>query len=328
MPITTSVISGTVAHTHGLASADGGYLLDGTTGVTPFGVYPFGTSNPMIKVSKTFADISSLEMPIYTLEQAATLVNVFADITQTFDVSTSVTVGDSADPDGLLTSADWTASTGLSNVARGNYITSFKTMLNVAGNTDIKAYGFSTTGGGGTNFEQTSSDGQEELDGGGGGRSQLGQKYLAGQSIVGEPVCSATFYIASPSESSTGTVKCYIRDGTTPFGIRATSTTETNIDASELTASYDAHTFVFDSTVTINANDLIMVSFADGDIGSPVIKCRVNAGDMTDGELWDVYGGTYAQKGTASMKQIITYDCVPVTGDTTGEIDFYLQVVD
>ena len=146
MPITTSVISGTVAHTHGLASADGGYLLDGTTGVTPIGVYPFGTSNPMIKVSKTFADISSLEMPIYTLDKAASLVNVFADITQTFDVSTGVSIGDSADDDGFAQATDWTSSTGLTDATRGNYITSFKNMLNVSSSTDIKAYNFSALG--------------------------------------------------------------------------------------------------------------------------------------------------------------------------------------
>ena len=34
MPISTSVITGTVAHKHSLASAEGGYLAEGTTGIT------------------------------------------------------------------------------------------------------------------------------------------------------------------------------------------------------------------------------------------------------------------------------------------------------
>ena len=281
------------------------------------------TSNPLVKVSKTFSDIAGLEMDIYTLPEDSTICNVWADITTAFDVSTGPTIGDGGDDNGFAEATDWTAGTGLTDATRGAYITSFKTMRSTSGTTAIKAYNFSTTGGGGTTFTQASTDGSEELDGGGGGRAQLGQRYEAGQVLIGEDVCKATFYIASPSETSTGTVNCYIREG--DGTLKATSTT--TIDASTLTASYDAHEFEFPTT-TIAANDMIMVSFANGDIGSAVIKVAVNAGNIANGEEWEEYGSVYQQKEIASLKQIITYDCTPVTGDTQGAVDFYLQVVD
>ena len=281
------------------------------------------TSNPLIKVTKSYTDITALEMDIYTLPQDAALVNVYTDITTVFDVSTAVTIGTAGNDNGFVESADFTSGTGLTDVTRGVFVTSFKTMRSTSGTTAIKAYNFSTTGGGGTTFTQASTDGSEELDGGGGGRAQLGQRYEAGQVLIGEDVCKATFYIASPSETSTGTVNCYIREG--DGTLKATSTT--TIDASTLTASYDAHEFEFPTT-TIAANDMIMVSFANGDIGSAVIKVAVNAGNIANGEEWEEYGSVYQQKEIASLKQIITYDCTPVTGDTQGAVDFYLQVVD
>jgi len=293
--------------------------------VVSAGVPTWGTatSNPLIKVSKTFADITALEMDIYTLPQNAALCNIYTDITTIFDVSTALTIGDAGDPNGFQEATDWTAGTGLTSATRGAYITTFKTMRSVSSTTAIKAYGFSTTGGGGSTFTQSSTDANEELDGGGGGRAQIGQRYEAGHILIGEDVCKATFYISSPSETSTGTVNCYIRqgDGT----LKATSTT--TIDASTLTASYVAHEFEFPTT-TMVADDMIMVSFANGDIGSAVIKCSTNNGNITNGEEWEEYGSVYQQKEIASMKQIITYSCVPVTGDTQGVVDFYLQVVD
>ena len=282
------------------------------------------TSNPLIKVSKTFADITALEMDIYTLPQNAALCNVYTDITTIFDVSTAVTIGDAGDDNGFQEATDWTAGTGLTSATRGAYITTFKTMRSVSGTTAIKAYGFSTTGGGGTTFTQASTDDAEELNPGGTGRSQIGQKFLTGQVVVGEAVCKATFYIADLVGSAAGTVNCYIRqaDGT----LRATNTTATNLDASTLTGSYVAHEFEFSAT-TLAADDMIMVSFVNG-TGSNVIKVATNAGDITNGEQWQEYNSVYSQKGIASMKQIITYDCTPVTGDTQGVVDFYLQVVD
>ena len=262
-------------------------------------------------------------MDIYTLPQDAALVNVYTDITTVFDVSTAVTIGDAGDDNGFQEATDWTAGTGLTNATRGAYVTSFKTMRSTTGTTAIKAYNFSTTGGGGSTFTQSSTDSEEECDGGGGGRAQIGQRYETGHVLIGEDVCKATFYIRSPTATSTGTVNCYIREG--DGTLKATSTT--TIDASTLTASFVAYEFDFPAT-TIDADDMIMVSFANGDIGSPVIKVATNVGNIANGEEWEEYNYVYQQKEIASLKQIIQYDCTPVTGDTQGEVDFYLQVVD
>jgi len=282
------------------------------------------TANPLIKVTKTYADISALEMSIYDLPSDAAICNVWADITTPFDVSTAVSVGTAALNDGLQEAADFTAGTGLTDATRGTLITSFKNMLSTSGTTAIKAYGFSTTGGTGSTFTQSSSDSEEECDGGGGGRAQIGQRYEAGHVLIGEDVCKATFYIRSPSATSTGTVNCYLREG--DGTLKATSST--SIDASTLTASFVAHEFDFSPAVTIAANDMIFVSFANGDIGSAVIKTATNAGNIANGQEWEEYNYVYQQKEIASLKQIITYACTPVVGDTVGAVDFYLQVVD
>lgn len=102
-------------------------------------------SNPLIKVTKTFADIAALEMDIYTLPQDAALVNVYTDITTVFDVSTGVTIGDGGDDNGFQEATDWTAGTGLTDATRGAYVTTFKTMRSTSGTTAIKAYNFSGT---------------------------------------------------------------------------------------------------------------------------------------------------------------------------------------
>ena len=39
------------------------------------------TSNPLIKVTKSYTDITALEMDIYTLPQDAALCNIYTDIT-------------------------------------------------------------------------------------------------------------------------------------------------------------------------------------------------------------------------------------------------------
>lgn len=103
------------------------------------------TSNPLIKVSKTFADIAASEMDIYTLPQNAALCNVYTDITSVFDVSTAVTIGDAGDDNGFQESADFTSGTGLTAATRGAYVSTFKTMRSTSGTTAIKAYNFTST---------------------------------------------------------------------------------------------------------------------------------------------------------------------------------------
>ena len=97
---------------------------------------------PLVKVSKTFADIAGASMDIYTLPEDSAICNVWADITTVFDVSTGVTIGDAGDDNGFVEASDWTASTGLTDATRGAYVTSFKTMRSTSGTTAIKAYNF------------------------------------------------------------------------------------------------------------------------------------------------------------------------------------------
>mgnify|MGYP003674558792 CR=1 FL=1 len=106
------------------------------------------TSNPLIKVTKTFSDIDlgTTSMDIYTLPVNAALTNVYTDITTVFDLSTAVTIGDAGDNSGFQQSTDWTAGTGLTDATRGNFVTTFKTMRSVSGTTAIKAYNFNTSG--------------------------------------------------------------------------------------------------------------------------------------------------------------------------------------
>lgn len=118
--------------------ADG--LVLAVSGSTPS--WSASTSNPLIKVTKTFADIAAGEIDIYTLPQDAALVNVYTDITSVFDLSTGVTIGDAGDDNGFQEATDWTAGTGLTDATRGAYVTSFKTMRSTSGSTAIKAYNF------------------------------------------------------------------------------------------------------------------------------------------------------------------------------------------
>ena len=104
------------------------------------------TSNPLIKVTKTFADIVGTSMDIYTLPVNAALTNVYTDITTVFDLSTGVTIGDAGDDNGFQEATDWTSGLGLTDATRGAYVTTFKTMRSVSGTTAIKAYNFTTSG--------------------------------------------------------------------------------------------------------------------------------------------------------------------------------------
>jgi hypothetical protein len=280
------------------------------------------TSNPLIKVTKTFADIvvGTTSMDIYTLPQDAALCNIYTDITTVFDLSTAVTIGDAGDDNGFQEATDWTSGTGLTSATRGTYVTSFKTMRSTSGTTAIKAYGFATTGGGGTVFSQP-------LTGTGRGlsnspRQEMAQQFNAGHVLVGEDICHASFFIDNDSGSPTGTLRSFIRqsDGTL---IQESSTT---LDASTLTGTSTEYSFAFPN-VTLSAGDMITISAA-GITGSTSIE--VNLAEMTNGKLYDTAttGSSYSQMTTQQMQMTVTYACSPVTSDTQGEVDFYLQVVD
>ena len=277
------------------------------------------TSNPLIKVSKTFADIAALEMDIYTLPEDSAICNVWADITTVFDVSTGVTIGDGSDDNGFQQATDWTASTGLTDATRGAYVTSFKTMRSTSGTTAIKAYGFSTTGGSGSVFTQSNTDNAEDLYSTT-VRTELAQLYQAGQVLIGEDVCKASWFIQDTAGTATGDLKAYIRqsDGT------LVSTSTTVLDASTITAGYIEYTFEFPATTMI-ADYMICLNSTDMTAGAVAVQSYNT--DIANGLLYLLESGTYNLKANRSMTGTITYDCTPVTGDTVGAVDFYLQVV-
>lgn len=281
------------------------------------------TSNPLIKVSKTFTniDVGTLSMDIYTLPQDAALVNVYSDITTVFDVSTAVTIGDAGDDNGFQEATDWTSGTGLTDATRGAYVTSFKTMRSTSGTTAIKAYNFAVGGGGGSTFVTALSDDGYTLTGL--TRTEMCQLYQTGQILVGEDVCKASFFIrAEPPGSPTGNITAMIRenDGT----LVASSTTF--LDASTLTGSYVEYTFDFPAT-TISADDMICLN-ADSMVSTSACKAELNTANIANSQCWTKNSGVYSQVNPGTMKMTVTYDCGPVTSDTQGEIDFYLQVVD
>jgi len=276
------------------------------------------TSNPLVKVSKTFADIAALEMDIYTLPEDSAICNVWADITTAFDVSTGPTIGDAGDDNGFAEATDWTAGTGLTDSTRGAYITSFKTMLSTSGTTAIKAYNFSTTGGGGSTFVQSNTDNTRTLSSP--NYAELAQLYQAGQVLIGENVCKASWFLRNTGGAASGNVKAYIRqsDGT----LVATSTTL--LDSSTITGSYVEYTFEF-ADVTMVANYMICLNVADLTTGD--ITVQIWNTNITNGLLYLEEFGSYVLKTNESATGTITYDCTPVTGDTQGAVDFYLQVV-
>ena len=277
------------------------------------------TSNPLIKVSKTFADIVALEMDIYTLPEDSALVNVWADITTAFDVSTGVTIGDAGDDNGFQEATDWTAGTGLTDATRGAYVTSFKTMRSTSGTTAIKAYNFSTSGGGGSVFTQSNTNNAENLYSTT-TRTEVAQLYQAGQILIGQDVCQASWFIRDLAGTATGDLKAYIR---TSAGVLV-ATSSTVLDAASLTPGYVEKTFDFPSTAMV-ADYMICLNSDDMTAGSVDVQSYNT--NIANGLLYLKESGVYVLKDPRSATGTITYNCTPLVGDTQGVVDFYLQVV-
>lgn len=285
----------------------------GVSGSTP--TWITNTSNPLVKVTKTFSDISSGSLEIYTLPQDSALCNIWADITTVFDQSTSVTIGDSADNDGFQQATDWTAGTGLTDATRGTYITSFKTMLSTSGNTDIKAYNFGSS----SLFDQPL-EGTARGFNNGGGRVELAQQFNAGHVLVGTTIHNVTFKIGNIAGGPTGTMSCYIReaDGT------LIATSPDTVDMTTLTVAYQTFNFSFPNTA-LAATDMITIAGSFTNAGTT--DQRTQGTEMTNGKLYatSTVGSGYAQLVGEEMTMSVSYD---LTTDTQGAVDFYLQVVD
>jgi len=280
------------------------------------------TANPLIKVTKTFADIviAGTYMDIYTLPQDAAAVNIWADITTVFDISTGVTIGDGADNQGFAQATDWTAGTGLSDSTRGAYITNFKTMLSTTSSTDIKAYNFSTAGGTGTTFEQLLTDRTDTMSAA--ARQEFAQQFNAGHVLVGENIANASFWLNVNSGSPTGDITAYIResDGT------LIQTSSTTLDASTVTGSFVEYHFDFPNT-TLAATDMITIACTNVIGGQIGINAQET--EMTNGKLYETTstGSGYVQMVARELRMTVEYDVSAVTTDTQGVVDFYLQVV-
>jgi hypothetical protein len=272
------------------------------------------TSNPLIKVSKTFADISSLEMDIYTLPQDAALVNVYTDITTVFNVSTAVTIGDAGDDNGFQEATDWTAGTGLTDATRGAYVTSFKTMRSTTGTTAIKAYNFTQSG---STFTQSNTDNAEDLYSTS-VRTEVCQLYQAGQVLIGQDVCKASWFIRDTAGTATGDLKAYIR---TSAGVQVAVST-TVLDVSTVTAGYLEYTFDFPAT-TMVADYMICLNSDDMTAGT--VNVQSYNTNIANGLMYLQESGVYVLKTNRSVTGTVTYACAI---DTQGEVDFYLQVVD
>jgi len=279
------------------------------------------TSNPLIKVSKTYADIvvGTTSMAIYTLPEDSALVNLWADITTVFDVSTAVTIGDAGDENGFQEATDWSSSTGLTDATRGIFVTSFKTMRSTSGSTVISAYNFSTVPG--ASFTQATGGDSESLREA--NRQELAQQFNAGHVLIGENVTSCSWFILKES-SPTGTIQAYKQaDGT----IRTTSST--TVDASTVPGGYTEYTFTFAST-TIAEDDMLTITLDNGSSsGANLIRVNLDStANMTDGLVFsndDTASPSYVALDPSQIKMTVVYGS-PTT-DTQGAIDFYLQVV-
>jgi len=292
----------------------GDVLTTKGTGANPVWETP-SSAGQLVKVTKSYTDISSLEIAIYTLPADEALTNVYTDITTVFDVSTAVTIGDSADENGFQESADFTAS-GLTNATRGAYVTNWKGMRSTSGTTAISAYNFSTTGGSGSTFTQSNTDNSFTLSANTTGVAQL---YQASQVLIGEDVCKASFFLTK-NVGATGTMNAYIRQSDDT--LIATSTTV--LDASTISASptYTEYTFDFPAT-TMVADYMISVEFTPT---AGEIVVQIWDTDIANGLLYLNQFGTWNNFSNKSVTGSITYACVPVTGDTQGAVDFYLQI--
>jgi len=319
--------SGSILYSDGsniqeLGVGAGGKVLAVSGSSLPEWVTPTDTS-PLLKVTKSYSDIvvGTTSMAIYTLPQSAALVNVWADITTVFDISTAVTIGDAGDDNGFQDATNWTSSTGLTDATRGDYIQNFKTMRSISGTTAISAYNFTTIGA--STFSQLLGGATRSLSSNP-GREELAQKFTTGHVLEGEVISNASWWIGLDQGSPTGNVQAFIRqsDGT----IRETSST--TVDASSVSTEIE-YTFNFAGTTTLATDDMITITLDNGTGGaSNSLFCRTNGTTMTDGILYgtSTAGSSYSELTNTQMKMTVGYGAL--VSDTQGDVDFYLQVVD
>ena len=290
----------------------GDVLTTKGTGANPVWETPSGGTT-LTKVTKSYTDISSGEMAIYTLPQDQALVNVFTDITTVFDESTAVTIGDAADNDGFQQTGDWTSGTGLTDVTRGAYVTTFKTMRSTSGTTAITGYNFGSS----SLFEQNL-EGTARGFNNGGGRVELAQQFNAGHVLAGSTIKNVTWKIKDSGGSPTGTLSCYIREAD---GTQVAVSPDT-VNMTTLTGSYQTFNFSFPNT-TLDATEMLTIAGVFTNSGTTDLRSQ--ATEMTNGKLYATssIGSSYSQLVGEEMTMTVTYNLVD---DTQGAVDFYLQI--
>ena len=275
------------------------------------------TANPLIKVTKTYADIAAFEMDIYTLPQDSALVNVYTDITTVFDLSTGVTIGDAGDDNGFTQATDWTAGTGLTDATRGAYVTSFKTMRSVSGTTAIKAYNFSSAGGtlsngiaSTTNLSMSAGNVRcYEFD-----VSSLPSPFTiselgyTGNGTIAAGGGSLVMGLYSDNSGVPLTLLCQTASTTPAVGIQTISVPSTSITHS--------------GTLWVAVLASGTVDYPLG-LGSQTGKTKA----MASVTSYPTLPTTFSLSYTADDLLTLTIETVG-TSDTQGAIDFYLQVVD
>jgi hypothetical protein len=168
-------------------------------------------------------------------------------------------------------------------------------------------------------FTQSNTDNQEELYSTT-SRTEVCQLYQAGQVLVDEAVCSASWFIRDTAGTATGDLKAYIResDGTLKPG----GTSTTVLDVSTLSGGYVERTFDFND-ITIAADDMICLN--SDEMTNGVVEVQSYNSNITDGEMYLKESGVYVLKTNRSVTGTVSYACAV---DTQGAVDFYLQVVD
>jgi len=276
------------------------------------------TSNPLIKVSKTFADIiaAGSYMDIYTLPQDAALCNVYTDITTVFDISTAVTIGDAGDDNGFQEAADWTAGTGLTDATRGAYVTTFKTMRSTSGTTAIRAYNFITSSSLSNGIASTNNISNS---------AGIVRCFEMDVSSLPSPFTISSIGYTGGATIAAGGGSIVMGLYSDNSGVPLTLLCQT----ASTTPATGAQTIATTTTPAITHSGTLWVAmFASGTVDYPLGETG-HAGKLdyqTGVGTYPTMPATFASSGTSN--ELLTITLGTASTDTQGEVDFYLQVVD
>ena len=288
-----------------LAKATDGDTLQLASGIPSW--VTVASASTLTKVTKSYTDISANELAIYTLPADQALVNVFTDITTTFDLSTAVTIGDAGDDNGFQQSANWTSATGLTDVTRGVYVSGSKGMRSTSGTTAIKAYGLA----GATTWTASTTGSSDRGMGYFGGQAHVGGIIIeAGNDVIGNIINYVDFNFNTLGQGSSFS---------TDFVVKIFNAA--NVEKASVSVTYTINEASTNVRFTFAGNTYVCV--ADDYIqidnnGSNYIT--IEAGSATSD---DYVGYRDPDPDTFYPHCAVNYG----GGDTQGAVDFYLQIV-